>query len=74
MHGHDKSGSKCGENICDGTCHRGVTKWCEFVHVDEQEGDQFKAVQGLVVMEESCWLMQILWRQVRLRSLARRIY
>ena len=50
MHGPDKSGNKCGEKICDDTCHRGVTKWSGFIPVDGQEGDQFKAVQGLVVM------------------------
>ena len=74
VHGPDKSGSKCGEKICDDACHWGMIKWSKFLHADEQEGDQFKAVQGLAVMEESCWLMQILWRQVRLRSLARQIY
>lgn len=50
MHGPDKSGNKCGEKICDGTCHRGMTKWSGFLRVDGQEGDQFKAVQGLAVM------------------------
>ena len=54
VHGPDKSGSKCGENICDSACHRGVTKWSGFLRVDGQGGDQFKAVEGSTVMEESC--------------------
>ena len=50
VHGPDKTGSKCGENICDSACHQGMTKWSGFLLVDGQEGDQFKEVQGLAVM------------------------
>ena len=57
VHGPDKTGSKCGEKICDDACHRGMTKWSGFLHGDGQEGDQFKAIKGLAVMEESYWLV-----------------
>lgn len=57
VHGPDMSGSKCGEKMCDGACHRGVTNWSALLRADGQEGDQFKAVQGLTVMEELCWLV-----------------
>ena len=34
-----------------------MTKWSGFPRADGQEGDQFKASKGSVVMEESCWLV-----------------
>ena len=35
----------------------GVTNWSGLLRADGQEGDQFKAVQGLTVMDELCWLV-----------------